>query len=64
MGRKYIPVITGGNKCKVFLKDVKFIHKVGIKKRPPLPKYQNDEPSSPVYESVEVEFEPLNIMAI
>lgn len=57
MGRKYIPVTTGDSQYKVFLKDVKIIHKMAKKKRPPLPKYDREISLSPVYDNIEVEVE-------
>ena len=57
MGRKFIPVTAGSNQYKVFLKDIKYIHKFNNKKRPPLPKYDKEVVLTQTFEEIEIEVE-------
>lgn len=53
MGRKYVPVAAGQRTYKLYINDIKMIHKFDKKKRPPLPKYDGDV-SSPQIQSCEL----------
>jgi hypothetical protein len=59
MGKKFVQIQKRNLKYRLFLVDIKKVHKVTVKKFPPIPVFEQKDVSGEISTDNELSFEPM-----
>lgn len=59
MGKKFVPIQRRNYKYKLFLIDIKKLHKYTVRKTPALPGFEKNDVSTEIATDQELSFEPV-----
>lgn len=59
MGKKFVPIQRRNHKYKLFLADIRSVHKCPVKKTPLLPPFDKNDVSTELPTDNELSFEPM-----